>query len=407
MLPGERGRVRWPGLLRGVALLGVGVAACVGIAAHFARRVLTPDRFAEHPVTVLAVERDTDTGEPARVWLQGEDTDLPGKYSLIFDARLRREEVTAGHARIGSILEVQGAGKTKRVLRSVQGVDRGTLRPGATGRITGWWYVSPAELGGETQRVALPLPHGVGWGWVIRPETVESGRWALHVHGRGSVPEETLRGVAPCLQAGISSLVMAYRNDLGSPSGLAGRYGLGLAERDDIEAAIGWLRAQGATRVTIFGWSMGGTAAVLAAAGRHADVIDGVVCDSPALDWPDIIRAHARMSFLPRCVAELAMWFMSIGLVRGAVPGARGTDIRRLQPKYLALLLRVPMLIHASPDDSYVPWHGSLRLALLRASRVRLRPASGEHVKLWNVNPEAWEEETLQFLQELRDPSQR
>jgi len=159
---------------------------------------------------------------------------------------------------------------------------------------------------------------------------------------------------------------------------------------------------RGAERVTLVGWSMGAAAVLLAAeGGRDADLVDGIVLDSPALDWSDILRHQASLVRLPGPIASLAMWLMRVGAVRGAVPGVRGTDLGRMNPVRFAAGLRVPVLVHASAGDSYVPWRGSLRFAQLRSSLVRLHPAAGEHVKLWNVDPEDWQAETRQFIREL------
>lgn len=371
------------------------------IAAKFARLVLTPAKKPEDKVEVVSLEPSDASPAGVRVWLRGPDIALEGKYSFIFDADSRRTQFEAGHARLGPVVAQQRRGRELRVARDVEHVDQGQLRVGARGRITGWWFIDPQQLGYRVQRVALPMPHGVAWGWVIHPKRRRAGRWAIHVHGRGALPQETLRGVIPFAQQGVTSLVLNYRNDLGAPPGLGGRYGLGLAESEDVEAAIGWASTQGASAVTLVGWSMGATACVLASAGRFAPIVNGIVLDSPALDWPEILHQQARLAHLPRFIGSLAMLMLSLGVVRGAVTGNRRTDLSALRVKNLAAKLRVPTLIHASPGDTFVPWGGALRAAQLRPSLVRLRPAKGEHVKLWNVDPEGWQAETEQFIRGL------
>lgn len=385
-------RASWLGLGLGTAVV---VSAATAIAARFARLVLTPAPKPDERVVVVALEDDV-------VWLRGPDIGLEGGYSFIFDVESRMTQRSAGHARLGPVRETRGSGVRLTASRPVLSVDRGELRIGARGRITGWWYMEPEQLGHEVRRIALPLPGGVGEGWLILPERPVPGRWAIHVHGRGALPEETLRGVAPFAEAGVTSLVISYRNDPGAPPGLRGRYGLGLAECEDVDAALGWARGQGADRVTLVGWSMGGTAVVLAAGGgRNADLVDGIVLDSPALDWPGILRRQARAARLPGAIADLAMLMLSSGIVRGAVSATQGTSLGQLGTARLASLIRVPTLIHASADDTYVPWRGSLRVAQLRSALVRLHPAPGEHVKIWNVDPRGWEAETAVFIASL------
>lgn len=393
------------GALLGSVLWGI-VAFALG--GHFARRVLTPSARPESGVTVLSIE-DSDTSPTGlRVWLRGLDAELEGSYSFIFDVASRENQHLAGQVRVGPVVQTETIRGGVKVARDVLQQQRGRLHPGARGRITGWWYAEPEELGYEVRTVALPLPNGVGWGWVISPEHPLEGRWAVHVHGRGALPHETLRGVPVFAEAGVTSLVIAYRNDMGAPRGLGGRYGLGLAEQQDVDAAVGWARTQGARSVTLVGWSMGGTASVLAAGeGANSDLVNGLVLDSPAVDWPGLLRRQVRNARLPRFIASIGMMLLSTGRIRGAVPGTQTTEIGRLTVPCLASLIRVPTLIHASPDDTYVPWQGALRLAQQRSAYVQLRPARGEHVKMWNVDPKGWNAETAHFISTLGDPPPR
>lgn len=372
------------------------------LAWQFARRVLTPSEQLESRVVVISIENSPDSPLGMRVWLSGPDVDLDGSYSFIFDAANRLTQDRAGHARLGPVSARAGAGRRLRVARDVLSVERGDLRVGACGRVTGWWYTAPEQLGYQTKVVSIPLPGGVSWGWVIAPEHALPGRWAVHVHGRGAMPHETLRGVEPFAEASITSLIIAYRNDPGAPPGVGGRYGLGLSEQEDVDAALGWARSQGAERITIVGWSMGATAAVIAAGcGRNADLVDGLVLDSPALDWPGVLRHQAKLARLNSFIAELGVLILRAGWVRGAVSGSRGTDVSTLTAERLAALIRVPTLIHASPGDTFVPWEGSLRVARLKSSLVQIHPSRGEHVKLWNADTEGWKNETTRFLRAL------
>lgn len=365
----------------------------------FARRVLTPSA-PESGVVVGSIESvRSGPDKSTRVWIHGPDAGLPGKYSYLFDGG-------AGHARLGPVIDRVFDRGVDRVARDVVALDRGELRVGSRGRITGWWYTDPRELGENVERVRFPVEGGEAWGWLVRPENPVPGRFAVHIHGRGALPEETLRGLAPVSRAGVTSLVIAYRNDPGAPAGIRGRYGLGLAERYDVDSAIAWTIRHGAERITLVGWSMGGVTALLSATrGPHRGVIDGVVLDSPGLDWGIILRRQARLAGLPELTARLGGSLIQFGVVRGAVPWQRGTDLESMSPDALAAELQVPVLIHASPGDSFVPWNGSLRLEQLRPDLVRVRVAAGEHVKLWNVDPEGWEMETEEFVRALDAPN--
>jgi len=389
------------GALRAIGLATVGLGgAAIGLAAHFARQVLTPANGPEERVQLWALEASGSSPTGQRVWIHGPDAALDGEYSFIWGGG-------AGHARLGAVIDEIDDSGTLRVAREVLSVERGTLRAGITGRVTGWWYTDPEQLGYGSEVVRIPADGGSIWAWLIRPEpgTEQPGRWAIHIHGRGALPEEALRGVAPLARAGIPSLVLAYRNDPGTPAGIGGRYGLGLAEHRDIDDAIAWTMSQGADRITLVGWSMGGTAAVLSATrGPFSAIIDGLVLDSPGLDWPTLLERQAEIARLPRPLGRLGMGLMQRGWVRGAVPGAEGTDLHALTAEALAADLHAPVLLHISPEDTFVPWDGALDFALEQPELVIVHEMRGEHVKLWNTDPRAWEAATECFVRALDDP---
>lgn len=370
----------------------------IAIAAYFARRVLTPAKRAETGVRVVDIERENDLTNGSIVWIAGVDAELQGAYSFIWNEG-------AGHARLGPVLRTERRRGKVCVARQILRVDSGQLRVGTRGRVTGWWFSGPEGLGLPWERVEIPAPMGHIWGWVITPdaEAPDTGHWAIHVHGRGALPRESLRGVAPFARAGVGSLVLAYRNDPGASPGLRGRFGLGLAEWRDVDAALSWLRERGATSVTLVGWSMGATTVVLAAGrSKHRPLVNGIVLDSPALDWPAILALQARLVHLPRPLARLSAAILQRGWVRGAIPGERGTNLHLLTTYALAEHIQVPTLIHVGEEDTFVSWEAALRLASLKPELVILRETEGEHVKHWNADPQAWEQSTERFVRALR-----
>lgn len=384
----------------GAAAAAVGIAAAgaaAGAAVVLARRVVTPVPEPAEPVVVERLQRE---GDGTIAWIRGEDADLPGRYSLLFDG-------DAGHARLGPVLTTSRAGRSGAVARRVVGIDRGSLREGVRGRLTGWWYTDPAELGLRTERIAFETELGEAWAWLVHPRRARKRRWAVHVHGRGARPEEAIRGVAPLAEAGITSLVISYRNDVGAPAGEHGRYGNGLAETRDVDAAIAEAVRRGAERITLFGWSMGGTAALLSATrGAHADLVDGVILDSPGLDWTELLRHQADTMRVPRAITDAGLSLLGRGIVRAGVAG--GIPFDELSPERFARELRVPVLIHASDSDTFVPSAAAHRLAAASPELVQLRlTADAEHVRLWNVDPEGWESETARFAAALPRPAWR
>ena len=385
----------------GVAALVGGVAA--GMSIRLARVAVRVESGNVRPVTVTRLVQSR-SGEPPRVWIRGEGAFAQGVYSLLFDSPgAKPQGEPNGHARLGPVLKRKG----QAALRDIVKVDRGKLETGASGRMTGWWYTAADELGYRVEHVKYDSERGPIDAWIVHPRWKRKKRYAIHTHGRGANPAETFRGLAPFAQAGVTSIVIAYRNDDGQPKGHGGRYGLGISESRDIDAAIELAIERGAERVTLVGWSMGGTASLYAAnRGRFRNYIDGIVLDSPGSDWRAIIRSHAAARKVPRCIAEIGMALIRRGIVRSGEPG--GIDFEAISPQTFAKELTVPVLLLASENDRFVPWHGSQQIASLRPDLVQLKsvPDAG-HVRLWNVDPEGWEQSVLTFVRALPKPAWR
>lgn len=391
----------WQSKLGRALGVGVGVAAAgaavIGVGgATLARILVTPERSPGEPVTVTRIDRE---GERLIVQLRGDHAALPGQYSLLFSGG-------AGHARLGPVIARSGT----EARRELVGIPSGSLEPGTTGRITGWWFTEPEQTGFRTERITYETELGTADAWIIHPDRVRRGsrgRWAVHVHGRGALPAETLRGVAPLARAGITSLVISYRNDPGAPAGEHGRYGIGIAESRDVDAAIAEAVRRGAERVTLVGWSMGGTAVLRSAtAGPCAAAVDGIVLDSPAVDWPALLRHQASRIPVPQGLADVGISLLERGVVRGGE--AAGIDFESIQPETVAAALTVPVLVHASRGDTFVPSAGAERLAAARPDLVQLHLSrDGEHVKIWNTDPIGWEKQTESFVRALPKPGWR
>jgi len=376
-------------VIAGSALLLVGAAGV--LAAVMARTIVTPPGARGDDTRVVAVDLPAGT-----ITLQRHrDSVLAGDYSFFFSAG-------TGHARVGEISTRTATTVTRRIL----GIDYGDLLTARSGRFSGWLYRSPADLGLEWTEVSIPTPIGAAPAWLVPAEpasvgtSIGTGQWVIQVHGRGVRREEALRAVPVFHTAGYTSLLVSYRNDGDAPASADGRYGLGDTEWPDVEAAIDYAVGHGATRIVLMGWSMGG-AVVLQALTRSTNpgLIEGVVLESPVIDWADVVRAQALDRKLPRQIARAALTIM------GSRWGARFTgqaapiDFGRLDFVARARDLYRPMLLLHSDDDGFVPATGSRRLADLRPDVVTLVAfAEARHTKLWNYDPDRWNAEIASWL---------
>ena len=388
-------RRRWAARASALVVVAAGAAllGAAAVAMAVARNVVTPPRRRSYDIEILEVDLESHTVLLSRT----ADTVVNGRYSLWFDG-------DRGHARIGEVLETDD----RSVLRRLDSVQRGDLKRASRGRWAGWWYLTPADLTVPFSDLGIMTPVGVAPAWYIAPET-ESHDWMIAVHGRGVTRAEGLRAVEVFREASHHCLLISYRNDGDAPASHDGRYALGDEEWRDVHAAIAYARSQGARRIVLMGWSMGG-ATVLQCITRSplAAHINGVVLESPVVDWMSVLRFQAAETGLPPAVRDAALAMLSSERAARWVGLAQPIDFDRLDIVARSAELSIPMLLLHSDDDGSVPSDGSVALAAARPDVVRIeRFTVARHTKLWNFDPERWNRAIRVWLDEqgLRSPS--
>jgi len=387
--------VKWTALKWTTLGIGMGAGAASllatatsGLAAYFARRVVTPDKVRVEDLPILAVVRD---GFDLQVILPAnQDTTVEGTYSLFFDGG-------AGHARIGAIRSYVPREGT--VLREVEEVLSGDL-PSAK---RGWWsavvYDTPADIGLGSEEVSIELPGGPAPAWLIRAEPALD-TWAIMVHGRGASRSEGLRAVRTARELGMTSLLMSYRNDGDAAAAGDGRYGLGVTEWEDVEAAIGFARSRGARKVVLFGYSMGGAIALQAAdRSQYRSMILALVLDAPVINWVDVLAHQAELNRIPAAVGQYGQLMLSHPLGRRITGLSAPVDLKSMDWVARAGELRTPTLIIHSVDDEFVPFGPSAELAERNPEMVTFEPFShARHTAEWNVEPQRWDAVVKKWL---------
>jgi uncharacterized protein len=383
-----------PGRARAVGLAALwlgGTAAVLGASAAWttvavARQVVTPSTRRIDDVKVLGVDGDT-----LRLSARP-DAVTPGRYSFWFDG-------DRGHARVGDVTD---RGETW-VERRVLGVDFGDLSRARRGRFAGWLMLGPRALGLPYESVSVETPVGPAPAWHV-PAADSTGRWAVLVHGRGVRRQEALRAVPALHAAGWDCLLVSYRNDGDAPASDDGRYGLGLTEWVDVDAAMRFAVERGATELVLGGWSMGG-AIVLQTVTRSAlaDRVRGLLLDSPVVDWRATLDSHGRARHLPAGLTRSVYGLVSSDRLRRVVGQSAPLDFDALDFVRRADDLHVPILLMHSDDDGYVPIGPGAALAELRPDIVTFeRFTVATHTKLWNFDPGRWDRTVTTWLASLR-----
>ncbi|RAN73355.1 lipase [Bacillus sp. SRB_336] len=363
----------------GAAAVSV-VTATSALAAYFARRVVTPEKTRED-VSILAV---ISHGPELQVVIAATpDTTVDGTYAIYFDGG-------RAHAVVGRI--VSYVPREGSVTREVLDVVGGDLRSATRGWWSGSVHAHPQELGLDYEDVTIELPDGPAPAWLVRaPNALPT--WAIMVHGRGATRSEGLRAVPAAHRLGMNALLISYRNDGEAPYAADRRYGLGLTEWRDAEAAIDYAVSHGAKDVVLFGYSMGGAISLQAAdLARNRRHVLAMVLDGPVIDWVNVLAHQAQLNRIPDYVGRYGQLMLSHPLGRRITGLAAPVDLKSMDWVSRAVELRTPTLVLHSIDDDFVPYEPTAELARRNPEMVTFEPFSkARHTKEWNIDPERWE----------------
>ena len=220
--------------------------------------------------------------------------------------------------------------------------------------------------------------------------------WMIFVHGRGAPKAEALRMLPIAFDRGYHALVIGYRNDPGLPEDPSGYTQYGLTEWLDVSSAAAYARANGARRIVVVGYSMGGAAVLryLQESPLRNQTVAAIL-DSPVVDLEATVDHNADSTRLPllgtvprsltAVAKQLVSWRFGIDWDAYDV-----TD--RWQD------LHTPMLVFHGTNDGSVPIEPTRRLANLRPDLVSLIETDADHVQSWNLDPEGYRATIEAFL---------
>ena len=375
-------RIRWWGvsLVAAGAIATLLAAGAAALTLFVARTVVTPPKRREENIRVLSVGPDAATLALSST----PDSRLPGDYGFWFAG-------DGGYARIGEILAATPTTVTRRLID----VPFGDLASATRGRLSGWYYLDPTELGFPYDDVEVPTELGPAPAWLVPPAAPRSdGRmpWVIQVHGRAVRRAETIRATPIFREAGYTTLMVSYRNDGDAPYSPDRRYGLGDTEWRDVDAAMAYAIDHGATDLVLMGWSMGG-ATVLQALTRsdRAGLVRGIALDSPVIDWITALRYQGTLNRLPTPISTAVLAVLGNPWGRRLTGQGMAIDLPRLNFVSRAAELTLPILLMHSQDDGFVPVTASRALAEERPDIVDFELFTGAaHCKLWNYDRPRW-----------------
>jgi len=374
----RRGGVRIAGAAAGLAIVALIAGALLSW--HFSSRVVVPD----HSPWSEGV--DVEAVSPGRIRLKRSGaTERPGYYGLVWQA---------GHAIVGPVIRRDDDAVVRR-LSEVHGY----LVPGIEAGFDSDVYVGdPREARGLAFRsVAIPDELGPMPAWLI---PAPGRTWAIVVHGINGSREIGLR-IAPTLHRdGLPSLLISYRDDLGSPTSPDGHHHLGETEWHDLAAAVRYALGHGARHIVLVGYSMGGAiVSQLMERSTLAKRVSGLVLDAPALDWRAILEFNAEQMGLPGFLAVPVEW---------AIDVRTGPDWDSLDALQHPEDFHLPILLFHGLDDEVVPISTSDEFAAELSRNVTYyRVAQAGHTQSWNVDPGLYDRRLTRFLRSLAPATKR
>jgi dipeptidyl aminopeptidase/acylaminoacyl peptidase len=216
--------------------------------------------------------------------------------------------------------------------------------------------VPPSFYQAAYETVSFPTEDGIILrGWLVKPAHPVSQSPAIIVcHGVGANKSDFTELAVALARRGFSVLLFDFRAH-GESGGR--RSSLGYHEQKDVAAALEFLKARSAVdakRIGIYGFSMGASTAILAAANTRA--FSAVVADSAYASLKDMARTAVTgfyhlpsFPFLPLAVLGYELYFQTS--VENISPV---TEIARLSP--------IPVLIIAGEGDTFIPADNGRRL---------------------------------------------
>lgn len=267
---------------------------------------------------------------------------------------------------------------------------RGELRVGDAVRLDSFAFPDDplAAHGIDFENVTFASPLGEFPAWHIpgRRDT-----WAILTHGKGATRRETLRILPVLHRVGIPALAITYRNDEGCPPAPNGRYSYGHAEWEEVHAAAEWALRNGAKRLLLVGYSMGGATSVsFLEKSDLAHLVDGVILDAPMIDLETTVQHAARLVGVP-------LWFLSVS---NRVSALRyGFKWRHFDHRDATRQISKPVLLFHGDNDRTVPVSTSDDFARFRPEVVEYHRFVGvDHVRAWNADPGRYEAAVDAFL---------
>ncbi|MCK9497031.1 MAG: lysophospholipase [Dehalococcoidia bacterium] len=317
------------------------------------------------------------------VTLRGDDSNLERRGLWGLEWRDEDGDAT-GYAQVGEVIEVAGDGLVRRALVP----DSPAPPEGVSARLDNFAFPGdPSTLGLDFQEVTFPAEDGDMPAWYVPGDGTT---WAILTHGKGADRREALRILPTLAERGLPALVVTYRNDVEAPSEIS-QYAYGATEWQDLDAAVRFARSQGAERIVLVGYSMGGGITMgFLERSEDTGLVVAAILDAPMLDLRTIARDELTAAGVPGLTQWWPLWLT-----------AQRFDLDWARTDYLPPRgpLEVPVLLFHGTADDVISVDLSDEFARLYPDQVEYHRIEGaHHVGAWNLDPAGYAEAVGAFL---------
>jgi hypothetical protein len=331
---------------------------------------------------ILAVEKHG--GQKMVLLPNNSDTAMEGRQSLFWESRKGHCVVEPGN--------VEAAGRWYKVIENF-GLP---LRITSGAWLSGWLGERPEHFGIENYD-EIRLPNGA-LSWHTQGNSED---WVIHVHGRKTLMGETLRNLALFSKAGFSQLTISLETDP-KPFGLARRRSnLGANEWKQLEQAVRYALEHGASRIVLFGWSLGGM--IVGQYLRKSEINQAIIAaifDSPMFDVRNTLRVQAKLAgFDDNFADEMCGLISKSKLLR--LLGYPKLEVDNFSLAKNSCNTQVPMLVLYSSNDGYVEYRDVYDFADLNPTTMVIDFPLGRHCRLRNSNVERYDSMLAEFISRL------
>ena len=319
----------------------------------------------QHDVAVVALDADAGT-----ITLRA-----PGSRDL-FSAGTFGLEWPEGYGTLGAVLDDPAEGEATRAFTLIEGVP-----PAGKARLDPFAYPGDPLVahGIPFEDVVIATETGPAPAWLTEGT---SDTWVIAIHGRTADRREALRLIPVFHAAALPVLVISYRSDLDMPLAEDAHYRFGATEWRDLEDAVEYALASGASDVILVGYSMGGgIAAAFLNQSDLAATVRGVILDAPALRLTSTADMQLRDGGVP---GFLTGFMRGVAAIRYGIDWDESDHLRNLE-RWSA-----PVLLFHGDDDATVTVETSRELARARPDIVTYVEFPGVgHVRGWNEAQQA------------------